>query len=115
VEQKLMPAEIVIIAQVWVAQGRMDEALELLREDVVYTHDNEPRVPRFALHRDVDDPNHLTMIEAFPDQAALMDHRASPFYKDLMERLDHSGVLDRRERLVLEPLGIGDPAKGYIA
>ena len=34
------------------------------------------------------DPNHLTMIEAFPDQEALEEHRASSFYKDLMERLD---------------------------
>lgn len=110
-----MPAQIVIVAQVWVAEGRMDEALGLLGEDVSYTHDNEPNVPRFALHRDVEDPSHLTMIEAFPDQAALDEHRASSFYKDLMERLDNSGVLVRRERLVLEPLGIGDPAKGYIA
>ena len=110
-----MPAQIVIIAQVWVAEGRMDEALRLLSEDVTYTHENEPKVPRFALHRDVDDPNHLTMIEAFPDQAVLEEHRASSFYKDLMERLDNSGVLVRRERLVLEPLGIGDPAKGHIA
>ena len=32
-----------------------------------------------------------------------------------MERLDHSGVLVRRERLVLEPLGIGDAEKGNLA
>ena len=110
-----MPAEIVIVAQVWVAEGRMAEALELLREDVEYTHYNEPRVPRFALHRNVDDPNHLTMIEAFPDEEALLEHRGTDFYKDLMDRLDNSGVLERRERLVLEPLGLGDPAKGYLA
>ncbi len=110
-----MPAEIVIVAQVWVADGRMEEAMGLLTEDVQYTHDNEPRVRRFALHRDVADPMHLTMIEAFPDQDALLEHRASPFYKDLMERLDHSGVLVRRERLVLEPLRIGDPEKGNLA
>ena len=110
-----MAAEIVIVAQVWVADGRMEEAMSLLTEDVQYTHDNEPRVKRFALHRDVDDPMHLTMIEAFPDQDALLEYRASLFYKDLMERLDHSGVLERRERLVLEPLGIGDPEKGNLA
>jgi len=110
-----MPAEIVIVAQVWVAEGRLEEALELLREDVEYTHANEPAVPRFALHRDVDDPQHLTMIEAFLNEDVLAEHRASDFYKDLMERLDHSGVLERRERLVLEPLGMGDPAKGYLA
>ncbi len=38
-----MPAEIVIVAQVWVAVGRMEEAMSLLTEDVQYTHDNEPR------------------------------------------------------------------------
>ena len=52
------------------------------------------------------------MIEAFPSEAALEAHRASPFYKELMAELD--GLLERRERLVLEPLGFGDPEKGYI-
>jgi quinol monooxygenase YgiN len=64
------------------------------------------------LHRDTEDPLHLTMIEAFPSEAALEAHRASPFYAELMAEL--GGLLERRERLVLEPLGFGDPAKGYI-
>ena len=60
------------------ADGRMEEAMGLLTEDVQFTHDNEPRVKRFALHRDVADPLHLTMIEAFPDQEALLKHHAHP-------------------------------------
>jgi quinol monooxygenase YgiN len=110
-----MPAEIVIVAQVWIAEENLEKTLDLLRQDVEYTHENEPGVRRFALHRDTNDPLHFTMIEAFPDEAALEAHRATSFYKDLMAQLDEGGLLDRRERLVLEPVGFGDPAKGYIA
>lgn len=108
-----MPAEIVIVADVWIREEHLERVLELLREDVEYTHDNEPGVKRFALHRDTTDPLHYTMIEAFPDQAALEAHRATEFYEDLMRQLD--GLLERRERLVLEPVGFGDPVKGHIA
>lgn len=108
-----MPAEIVIIANVWITEENLPVVLDLLKEDVEYTHDNEPDVKRFALHRDTTDPLHFTMVEAFPNQAALDAHRASPFYASLMERLD--GLIDRRDRLVLEPMGFGDPVKGYLA
>src|SRR3954451_12825058 len=108
-----MPAEIVIVAQVWIAEENLDKTLDLLRQDVEYTHENEPDVRRFALHRDADDPLHFTMIEAFPDQAALEAHRATDFYKDLMAQLPE--LLERRERLVLAPVGFGDPERGHIA
>jgi quinol monooxygenase YgiN len=102
------------VAQLWVAKDRIDEVLDLMRRDVEYTHEHEPQVRPFALHRDTEDPLHLTMIEAFPNQDALDAHRASQFYKDLMAQLNTPGLLDRRERLVLEPLGFGDPAKAHV-
>lgn len=109
-----MPAEIVIVAQLWVAEDRIDEITDLMRRCVEYTHEHEPSVRPFALHRDTEDPLHLTMIEAFPGQSALDAHRESQFYAELMARLNTPGVLTRRERLVLEPLGFGDPAKGSV-
>jgi quinol monooxygenase YgiN len=53
------------------------------------------------------------MIEAFPDQAALDAHRATDFYQDLMAELPD--LIARRERLVLAPVGFGDPERGHIA
>jgi quinol monooxygenase YgiN len=108
-----MPAEIVIIANVWAREDRLDRLVELLREDVEFTHDNEPDVRRFALHRDTEDPLHFVMIEAFPDQAALDAHRESGFYQDLMAELPD--LITNRTRTVLEPMGFGDPARGHIA
>jgi quinol monooxygenase YgiN len=107
------PAEIVIVANVWVKEEHLERVLELLEQDVVYTHENEPDVKKFALHRDVDDPLHFTMIEAFPDQAALEAHRATDFYQDLMAELPD--LIERRERLVLAPVGFGDRERGHIA
>jgi quinol monooxygenase YgiN len=107
------PAQIVIIANVWVKEEHLDRVLELLEADVVLTHEHEPDVKKFALHRDVDDPLHFTMIEAFPDQAALEAHRATDFYQDLMAELPD--LIARRDRLVLSPVGFGDPERGHIA
>ncbi len=108
-----MPAEIVIIANVWAREDRLERLLEVLEEDVVFTHENEPDVRRFALHRDTDDPLHFVMIEAFPNQAALDAHRATDFYKQLMTEIPD--LITERTRTVLEPVGYGDPERGYIA
>jgi (4S)-4-hydroxy-5-phosphonooxypentane-2,3-dione isomerase len=105
-------AEIVIVADVWVKEQHLERVLELLREDVEYTHHNEPDVAPFALHRDVDDPLHFVMIEAFRNEEALVAHRASEFYKRLMAELPD--LLERRSRTVLEPLGFGDPVRASI-
>ena len=107
------PAQIVIVANVWVKEEHLDRVLDLLEQDVVFTHENEPDVKKFALHRDVDDPLHFTMIEAFPDQAALDAHRATDFYRELMAELPD--LLERRDRLVLAPVGFGDPERAHIA
>ena len=108
-----MPAEIVIVADVWASEETIDRVTERLREDVEYTHANEPGVAKFALHRDVDDPLHLVMIETFADEATLEAHRASDFYKELMAELPDL-IVDRR-RSVLSPLGYGDLDRGYLA
>jgi quinol monooxygenase YgiN len=108
-----MPAEIVIIANVWAREDRLDRLLEVLREDVEFTHSNEPDVRRFALHRDTTDPLHFVMIEAFPNEAALEAHRATDFYQELMAEIPD--LITERTRTVLEPMGYGDPERGHIA
>jgi quinol monooxygenase YgiN len=87
--------------------------LELLREDVEFTHNNEPDTLRFALHRDVDDPLHFVMIEAFPNMDAVHAHRATDFYQDLMAQLPD--LIERRTRRVLEPVPFGNPERGRLA
>jgi len=108
-----MPAGIVIVANLWVREGQLDRVVELLSGMARYTHANEPGAERFALHRDTEDPSHLVMIEAFADQAALDAHRASDPYRELMASLS-GGVLRDRDRVVLEPMGVGDPVKGHV-
>ena len=108
-----MPAEIVIIADVWAREDKVDRLLELLRQDAEFTHANEPQVGRFALHRDVDDPLHFVMIETFADEAALRAHRETDFYKDLMAEIPD--LITERRRTVLAPLGYGQPERAYLA
>lgn len=108
-----MPAEIVIVADVWARPETVGRVRELLASDAAYTHANESGTLLFALHRDVDDPLHFVVVEAFADAAALAAHRASDFYAALMAELPT--VVARNGRLVLEPLGAGEPARGFIA
>jgi quinol monooxygenase YgiN len=113
VEDILMPAEIVIIADVWAREDQVDRLVELLREDIVFTHANEPEVGKFALHRDTEDPLHLVMIETFADEAALQAHRETDFYRELMAEIPE--LIVERRRTVLAPLGYGEPERGYLA
>jgi quinol monooxygenase YgiN len=112
-EDLLMPAEIVIIADVWAREDTVDRLVERLREDVEFTHSAEPRVGKFALHRDTEDPLHFAMIEAFPDEAALQAHRETDFYRELMAEIPD--LIVERRRTVLTPLGYGEPDRGYLA
>lgn len=108
-----MPAEIVIVADVWAREDTVARVEELLAGDAEYTHAHEPGTLLFALHRDRDDPLHFVVVEAFADEGALAAHRASDFYAALMAELPT--VVARNGRLVLEPLGAGDPARGHVA
>jgi quinol monooxygenase YgiN len=112
-EDRLMPAEIVIIADVWAREDQVDRLLERLRADVEFTHAEEPHVGKFALHRDTEDPLHFVMIEAFPDDAALQAHRETDFYRELMAEIPD--LIVERKRTVLTPLGYGDAERGYLA
>jgi (4S)-4-hydroxy-5-phosphonooxypentane-2,3-dione isomerase len=113
VENRLMPAQIVIIADVWAREDKVDRLIELLRGDVEFTHAQEPHVGKFALHRDTEDPLHFVMIEAFPDESALEAHRQTDFYRKLMAEIPD--LITERRRTVLAPLGFGEPQRGYLA
>jgi quinol monooxygenase YgiN len=108
-----MPAEIVIVADLWATPDGVERLLELLEEEVRSVHANEPGVPKFALHRDTDDPLHIVMIEAFADRQSLDAHRETDYYGRLMAAIPEL-ILERR-RTVLAPLGYGDPERGLLA
>jgi quinol monooxygenase YgiN len=108
-----MPAEIVIVADLWAKRDGIDRLLELLEEEVQSVHANEPGVRKFALHRDSSDPLHIVMIEAFADEQTLAAHRETDAYHKLMEAIP--ALIDGRGRTVLTPLGYGDPDRGYLA
>jgi quinol monooxygenase YgiN len=109
----LSRAPIVIVANLWACEETIDQVVELMREDAAYTHEQEPSCLLFSLHRDTDDPLHLTVIEAYADQAGLEAHRASAFYQRVMTELPD--LLAGRDRTVLEPIATGDSDRAYVA
>jgi quinol monooxygenase YgiN len=108
-----MPAEIVIVADLWAKPDGVERLLELLEQEVRAVHAYEPGVQKFALHRDVEDPLHIVMIEAFADEQTLAAHRETEHYRALMAEIPE--LIEERGRLVLSPLGYGEPERGYLA
>jgi quinol monooxygenase YgiN len=108
-----MPAEIVIVADLWAKPDGVGRLLELLEQEVQACHANEPGVHKFALHRDAEDPLHLVMIEAFADQQTLSAHRETDYYRKLMDAIPE--LVTKRTRTLLAPLGYGDPDRGFVA
>jgi quinol monooxygenase YgiN len=108
-----MPAEIVIVADLRAKPEGVERLLELLEEEVRAVHAAEPGVRKFALHRDVEDPLHIVMIEAFDDEQTLAAHRDTEYYRKLMAAIPE--LIAERGRTVLSPLGYGDPERGRLA
>jgi quinol monooxygenase YgiN len=108
-----MPAEIVIVADLWAKPDGVNRLLEMLEEHVRKVHANEPGVHKFALHRDTEDPLHIVMIEAFADHERLAAHRETDYYRNLMAAIPE--LISQRGRTVFEPLGYGDPDRGFLA
>jgi quinol monooxygenase YgiN len=108
-----MAAEIVIVADLWAKPEGVERLLALLEEEVREVHAHESGVRKFALHRDVDDPLHIVMIEAFDDEQVLAAHRETDYYANLMAAIPE--LITERSRTVLSPLGYGDPERGLLA
>jgi quinol monooxygenase YgiN len=109
----LTPAPIVIVADLWVREDRVDRLLEVMEGVVDQTHAREPGVKKFAFHRDSEDPLHFVMIEAFANEPSLQEHRETDYYRALMAELPD--LLVERKRTVLTPTGFGDPERGHLA
>jgi quinol monooxygenase YgiN len=72
-------------------------------------------VPRYALHRDAQDPDHLVLVERWRSQADLDEHMTKPYVADLFAVAGTPGMLAGAPSLsFLQPLGVGDPAKGSL-
>lgn len=99
----------VLVAIVSPKPGKIDEAADAFSAIIPAVHD-EPGCELYALHRNADK---LVMIEKWADAETLAAHGRAPALATLGAGLSDL-VAEPMQLLILEPVPVGDPAKGAL-
>jgi autoinducer 2-degrading protein len=99
-EQSSMRA---LLARYHVQAGKGDSVEEALREMGEAVQRDEPRCSTYRAARSTEDPDVFVLYEEYEDEAALLAHRETPHFRELVEgRI--VPLLVSREREVLVPV-----------
>jgi quinol monooxygenase YgiN len=103
--------EVVVVAEIGIADGKRDEALAALETLCEETHAKDDGCLLYALQLDPADESHVFMIEKWESAEALQAHGAT----DHIKALGASGTLAGAPTVtVLRQTGFGDAAKGSL-
>jgi len=75
-----------LIAKIPVQEGKVEEAIEMLRVLMVHVAAEEGTLS-YTLNRSSKDPNTLVMMERYKDKAALDYHSSTPHFKEFSSKL----------------------------
>jgi len=89
---------IVLVAHYYCKPGEVDAVLETLRKMKPLVEAHEPDCVFYQASRSQEDPNHLMLYEHYVDEAALLGHRETPFFKQYIE----GEIIPRLEKRVRE-------------
>ncbi len=106
-------SEVVVVVLARAKPGRGDEAAAAFQEVAVPTHAEEGCVV-YALHRVVNDPDRIVLVERWASREDLDQHLATPHLTAFREG-SHDVWAEPMEILIVDPLAAGDPAKGSLA
>lgn len=106
-------SEIVVIGVITVVPGREAEAERMLGGVAEQTHREEGCLS-YALHRGLDEPNVLVLVERWRSRDDLDAHFAQPYVAELMAKLPE--LISEVAPLIVftEPVPVGDAAKGRL-
>ena len=83
--------------------GRGDEVAEALRRMGAAVAADEPACLVYRVSRSVEEPDVFVLYEEYADEAALLAHRETPHFRELVEGTVVP-MLESREREVLAPV-----------
>ena len=92
---------IVLIAKYHVKAGHGDEVLAALRRMAPLVQAGEPGCMFYQASRAQDNPDLFLLYEHYKDEAALLAHRETPHFKEIIEGTIVP-LLDKRERELYE-------------
>ena len=104
-------SEVVVVAEIGIADGKREEALAALRTLCEETHAKDEGCLLYALQLDPADESHVFMIEKWASGEALAAHGAT----DHIKAAGESGTLAGAPKVtVLQQAGFGDAEKGVV-
>jgi (4S)-4-hydroxy-5-phosphonooxypentane-2,3-dione isomerase len=92
---------IVLVARYQVKSGHGDEVLAALRRMAPLVKSGEPGCKLYQACRAQDNPDLFLLYEHYEDEAALLAHRETPHFKEIIEGMVVP-LLDKRERELYE-------------
>jgi quinol monooxygenase YgiN len=92
---------IVLVAKYHVKAGRGDEVAAALRRMAPLVKAGEPGCALYQACRAQDNPDQFLLYEHYEDQAALLAHRETPHFKEIIEGTI-APLLEKRERELYE-------------
>jgi quinol monooxygenase YgiN len=93
---------IVLIVKLRVRPGTEEECKICMRAMEKETR-KEPGCLMYVAHQAADDPTLLAFYEQYKDEAALEAHRASPYFKEIVENKMSKFVVNR-DRMLCGPI-----------
>ncbi|HEX4731605.1 MAG TPA: putative quinol monooxygenase [Solirubrobacterales bacterium] len=104
-------SEVVVVAEIGIAEGKRDEALASLEVLCAETHAKDEGCLLYALQLDPADESHVFMVEKWESAEALQKHGAT----DHIKTLGRSGTLAGAPTVtVLQQANFGDASKGTL-
>jgi quinol monooxygenase YgiN len=104
-------SEVVVVAEIGIAEGKRDEALAALRTLCEETHANDEGCLLYALQLDPADESRVFMIEKWESAEALAAHSQA----DHLKAFGAGGTTSGAPRVtVLQQAGFGSPAQGAL-
>jgi quinol monooxygenase YgiN len=92
---------IVLVARYYVKPGRGDEVEAALRRMAPLVKQHEPGCRLYHANRSRENRDFFLLYEQYEDEAALLAHRETPHFKEIIEGTVVP-LLDKREREIYE-------------
>jgi quinol monooxygenase YgiN len=104
-------SELVVVAEIGIADGKREEALAALQTLCEETHAKDDGCLLYALQLDPADESHVFMIEKWASTEEFRKHGTT----DHIKALGASGTLAGAPKVtVLQPANFGDASKGTV-
>ena len=103
--------EVMVVGSMKAKDGHEEEAAEALRKAAASTHEEDGCL-LYAVHRGLEDPGRVVIVERWASREALDEHFQKPYIRELGEKADL--LAEPAQVWFLEPVPSGDPAKGQL-